>query len=102
MKRLIWAAVFLITVSVFGLAGCGPDRERGRLKEILSKPKAYVGSEQCQFCHLEHYDSWKNTLHSRTMQDVTENRDALIAEIDPDAIRADLKAIEKDLKVPVD
>jgi hypothetical protein len=51
---------------------------------------------------LEHYDSWKTTLHSRTIQDVTQNLDALIAEIIPEVIRADLKKLEKDLKVPAD
>jgi hypothetical protein len=34
--------------------------------------------------------------------DVTQNRDALIAEIDPEIIRVDLKKLEKDLKVPAD
>ncbi len=72
------------------------------IEKILSKPKTYVGSEQCQFCHLEHYDSWKTTLHSRTIQDVTQNQDALIAEIDPEVILADLKKRQKDLKIPAD
>jgi formate-dependent nitrite reductase cytochrome c552 subunit len=70
--------------------------------ETVSGPKTYVGSEQCKMCHLEHYDSWRGTLHSRTIQDVTQNLDAMAATINPEAIRADLRKIEKDLKVPVD
>ena len=94
----------LIVLVAAILSSCGPDTGEIKLdiEEILSKPKTYVGSEQCQFCHLEHYDSWKTTLHSRTIQDVTQNQDALVAEINPEVIRADLKNLEKDLKVPVD
>lgn len=72
------------------------------MKKLLSKPKSYVGSEVCRTCHLEHYDAWKMTLHSRMLQDAKKNQDALITEINPDVIRADLKKIEKKLKVPVD
>lgn len=102
MKRIEWVQLALTALLAGGLAGCGPGEPEFDVKEILSKPKTYVGSEECKFCHLEHFDSWKNTLHSRTIMDVTQNRDALIAEIDPDVIRADLKKLEKDLKVPLD
>jgi formate-dependent nitrite reductase cytochrome c552 subunit len=83
-----------------GLAACGSDN--AKVEEIVTGPKKYIGSEQCKVCHLEHYDSWKMTLHSRTLQDVTENRDAVITDLNPEVIRADLKKREKDLKVPVD
>ena len=96
-------SVFLLLL-VAALTNCGPGSGEIKvdIEEILSKPKTYVGSEQCQFCHLEHYDSWKTTLHSRTIQDVTQNQDALIAEIDPEVILADLKKQQKDLKMPAD
>jgi hypothetical protein len=102
--RGVLVKLFLMFLIVSGFTGCGPDTGEIKvdIEEVLSKPKAYVGSEQCQFCHLEHYDSWKTTLHSRTIQDVTQNLDALVAEINPEGIRADLKKLEKDLKVPVD
>lgn len=99
MKRG-WIKLGLTAVLAFGLASCGSKEPTA--KEILSEPKTYIGSEQCKVCHLEHYDSWKMTLHSRTLQDVTVNRDALITDIDPQVIRADLKKREKGLKVPVD
>jgi hypothetical protein len=104
MKTGHWFKFMLILLLMIPVANCGPGSGEVKvdIENILSKPKAYVGSEQCQFCHLEHYDSWKTTLHSRTIQDVTQNQDALIAEIDPEAILADLKKQQIDLKVPAD
>ncbi|MCK4986636.1 MAG: hypothetical protein KAS40_13995, partial [Desulfobacterales bacterium] len=104
MKTDLWLKLFLLAFLAAGLAGCDRNDKEiiQKAQEILSKPKTYVGSEECKFCHLEHYDSWKNTLHSRTLMDVTKNRDALMAEIDPEVIRADLKNLEKDLRVPLD
>ena len=104
MRTGLWFKSALVLLLAVGLTNCGPGSEEIKfdIEEILSKPKTYVGSEQCQFCHLEHYDSWKTTLHSRTIQDVTQNQDALIAEIDPEVILADLKKQQKDLKIPAD
>ncbi|MBW1699620.1 MAG: hypothetical protein JRH18_12145 [Deltaproteobacteria bacterium] len=93
--------VLSVLIAVW-LAGCATEEPKIDVQQLLAKPKSYVGSEECKFCHLEHYDSWKNTLHSRTIMDVTQNRDALIAEIDHKAIRSDLRKLEKDLKVPSD
>jgi hypothetical protein len=102
MKRIGWVQLALTALLVVGLIGCRSDEKRIDIDKILSQPKTYVGSDRCQYCHLEHYDSWKNTLHSRTIQNVTENKDALIVEIDPETIRADLKEHDIDLKVPVE
>jgi hypothetical protein len=98
-----WLKLALTALLTAWLANCGPGSGEIEfdIEEILSKPKTYVGSDVCRYCHLEHYDSWKTTLHSRTIQDVTENQDALIAEINPEAIRADLKKLNN-LKVPVE
>ncbi len=102
MKSDIWLKLLLAVMFIASLVGCGSDNAKLDIQEILSKPKTFVGSDECKFCHLEHYDSWTNTLHSRTIMDVTENRDALIAEMDKEVIRADLKLIEKDLQVPIE
>ena len=102
MKITAWIKLIFVVLLSVGLSGCGTNDNQVIVQEMLSKPKTYVGSNECKFCHLEHYDSWKNTLHSRTIMDVTQNRDALIVEIDPDVIRADLKKLEKKLKVPAD
>ncbi len=98
-----WFKLALTAILAVWLANCGPGPGKIKfdIEEILSKPKTYVGSDVCKFCHLEHYDSWKTTLHSRTIQDVTQNQDALIAEINPETIRADLKKLNN-LKVPVE
>lgn len=71
-------------------------------KALLSQPKKYMGSEVCRSCHLEHYDAWKRTLHSKMLQDVTKNHDVMVTEIDPDVIKADFKKIEDKLKKPID
>ncbi|MCU7918363.1 MAG: hypothetical protein KZQ95_08380 [Candidatus Thiodiazotropha sp. (ex Epidulcina cf. delphinae)] len=71
-------------------------------KKLLSQPKTYVGSEVCRTCHLEHYDAWKRTLHSRMLQDARTNKDVIITDIDAEIIKADLKKIEKKLKVPIE
>jgi len=101
MKYYIHLLIILLAI---GLTGCGPESGEVQIdiEALLAKPKTFVGSDKCEFCHLEHYSSWKNTLHSRTLQDVTENLDALVADIDPLIIRADLKRIEKSLRVPVE
>ena len=69
---------------------------------VIAKPKTYVGSDTCKMCHLEHYDSWKMTLHSRMAQDAQKNRDAIIAPINETEIRAGLALLKDDLKVPAD
>jgi len=100
MRTGEWFKLALILLFAAVLVGCGP--KENQVEKVVYGPKTYVGSEECKVCHLEHYDSWKTTLHSRTLQDVTINRDAIITTIDPEVIRADLKKLENDLKVPVD
>ncbi len=100
MKIVKYITLCLLVITAAGFAAC--DNGASEAESILAQPKTYVGSEQCKVCHLEHFDSWKMTLHSRTIQDVTVNRDAIITDINPAVIRADLKKQEADLKVPVD
>ena len=71
-------------------------------KTALSKPKAYVGSEVCKTCHLEHFDAWQRTLHSKMLQDAKKNADVFVTDIDETVIREDLTKLSetKDLKVP--
>jgi hypothetical protein len=97
MRTHRWIGLCLIGFLAVWLPSCGRDESQIKIQELLAKPKTYVGSEQCKFCHLEHYDSWTTTLHSRTIQDVTKNQDALIAEIDPETVRADLKLLNVQL-----
>lgn len=92
----IFAAIGL-TVKISGPASPAYATE----KKSLNNGNTYVGSEVCKTCHLEHHDAWKKTLHSRMLVDATVNQDAIVANLNPEKIRADLKKIEK-LKVPAD
>lgn len=96
----------LFTILMLGLIGlifmaCGTEPPID-VATITSQPKAYVGSDTCKMCHLEHYDSWKMTLHSRMLQDAKKNQDAIIVPIDEKRIREDLAKLDKKLKVPAD
>jgi predicted CXXCH cytochrome family protein len=101
MKLDTWIKL-AITVSLAVVMIACNNSDNAKVEKVVAGPKTFTGSEECKVCHLEHYDSWKMTLHSRTLQDVTINRDAVITAIDPEVIRADLKALEKKLRVPVD
>jgi len=72
------------------------------MESVLSEPRTHVGSDTCKMCHLEHYDSWKMTQHSRMIQDARRNRDVIVTEIDGEKIRRDLAKLEAKLKVPSD
>jgi Cytochrome c552/Cytochrome c554 and c-prime len=98
MKSIIWFKRAFMLMVIAGLVGCNNDK--ATVEEIVSGPKAFIGSESCKVCHLEHYDSWKMTLHARTVQNVTENHDAVITAINPETILADLNKPENELKVP--
>lgn len=90
-----------LLMAVVGLAACGGEQPVD-VAAITSQPKTYVGSDTCKQCHLEHYDSWKMTMHSRMTQDAQKNRDAIIVPIDEKRIRADLAKLGDTLKVPAD
>jgi hypothetical protein len=97
LVRKEWVGLgFLIIL----LTACSGGEPPINVQELTSKPKTFVGSEQCKVCHLEHYDSWKMTLHSRMLQDVKKNVDAIMTEISPEVIRADFEKIKDKLKVP--
>jgi len=93
--RFMVAGLMLLVISACGETPID-------VKALKSQPKQYVGSDTCKMCHLEHYDSWKMTLHSRMMQDAQKNRDVIVTELDPAHIRADLEKIKGKLKIPVD
>lgn len=92
--------LFVLGILALALAACGAEAPVD-VKAIMAQPKNFVGSETCKKCHLEHYDSWKMTLHSRMTQDVQKNRDAIITDFDEKKIREDLAKIDN-LKVPAD
>ncbi len=97
-----YTEIFAIVVAL-SLSGCEKEQVED-MSAILSQPKAYVGSEVCKACHLEHHDAWKKTLHSRMTQDAKLNADVIIGTFDEKKIRADLAAkhSRKPLKVAPD
>ena len=98
MRGLIFRAL-VIVFAVSMLPACGVEQPVN-MDAVLKQPKAFVGSDTCKRCHLEHYDSWKMTMHSRMTQDAQKNRDVIITPIDEKRIREDLAKLEKKLKVP--
>jgi len=49
----VWGVLFSIVL----LAGGGAGAQEIDARKLLSQPKAYVGSDVCKTCHLEHYDA---------------------------------------------
>ncbi|MFZ2447293.1 MAG: multiheme c-type cytochrome [Syntrophobacteraceae bacterium] len=96
-----WPKYLPVLFILLALAACSSERAVN-IEAVKSQPKTYVGSETCKTCHLEHYDSWKMTLHSRMLQDAQKNRDAIVADWDEKKIRADLATLADKLKAPPD
>jgi len=101
MKIKSAATLFIAGVLALILSACGVEPPID-VKAITSQPKGFVGSDTCKMCHLEHYDSWKMTMHSRMLQDAKKNEDVIIVPIDEKKIRADLARLSHKLKVPAD
>lgn len=101
MRKCIVLIGLVFTALIFG--GCTSTEPMVDVAKIKSQPKEFVGSETCKTCHLEHYDSWKVTNHSRMAQNVADNMDAFIVDINQDIIEADFKKLEEKgkLKLPV-
>lgn len=95
------ATIFFLGLVVLTILACGAEQAVD-VKTIMANPKTYVGSDTCKMCHLEHYDSWQMTLHSRMLQDAEKNQDAIIVPIDEKTIREDLTELGDKLKVPAD
>ncbi|HEA66706.1 MAG TPA: hypothetical protein ENI07_07790 [Desulfobacterales bacterium] len=102
MKLRIMIKLFLAIIAAVGFLAytAVPEGVASDVDELLSKPKAYVGSENCKGCHLPQYYSWRTTMHSRMAQDARVNKDAIIVELDEKRIRKDLA--KRKLKVPAD
>lgn len=98
--RILVASIISIPVIAL-VTACGVEQPVD-VSEVTAKPQTFVGSDTCKSCHLEHYDSWQMTMHSRMLQDAQENEDAIIVAIDEERIRADLAKLGDKLKVPAD
>ncbi|MGD2270906.1 MAG: multiheme c-type cytochrome [Desulfobacterales bacterium] len=101
MKPKTIFTILVLTMIAAGIWACGAEQPVD-IKALTAQPKAYVGSDTCKMCHLEHYDSWQMTMHSRMLQDAKQNQDAIIVPIDEKHIREDLAKLGDKLKVPAD
>lgn len=63
------ATVFIaaFVAAVLALTPFAASAQEIDSKKLLAGPKTYVGSDVCRTCHLEHYDAWKRTLHSKML-----------------------------------
>jgi hypothetical protein len=100
MKGCVLGKVLGLCLLLAFLTSCGGERPVD-LAALKSKPKSFVGSDTCKMCHLEHYDSWKMTLHSRMLGNAQKDKDVIITEINEKKIREDLSKLTN-LKIPVD
>jgi len=101
MKTKTFVQVLFLALMAISIAACSGEQPID-VKAVTAQPKAFVGSDTCKMCHLEHYDSWKMTMHSRMLQDAKKNEDAIIVPIDEKTIRTDLAKLSHKLKVPAD
>jgi hypothetical protein len=101
MKARTFLQVVVLGLAAVALFACGGERPID-IKAIMAKPQTYVGSDTCKMCHLEHYDSWKMTLHSRMLQDAQKNRNSIIVDLDEKKIREELGKLGTRLKIPAD
>jgi len=40
----------------------------------------YVGSAKCESCHKEIYETWKDTLHNKSQQNVSPSNDSVVVD----------------------
>jgi len=99
MKAKSLTTILFLGLAVLILSACG-EQQPIDIDKVLAQDKTFVGSDTCKMCHLEHYDSWKMTQHSRMIQDAQKNRDVIITDIDEKTIREDLAKLGDKLKVP--
>ena len=98
--KILTSMVAFLSLGAMLLA-CSPEKPVN-MEKILAQDKTHVGSDTCKMCHLEHYDSWKETMHSLMTQDAQSNQDFIIAPIDETEIRKDLAKLGDQLKTAVD
>ncbi len=72
--RTFLALVLIVSL----LAGC---LGAGSVEKQVS---TYVGSERCGECHRGQYKDWKNSFHSKMMQDPEEHPNAILADFESD------------------
>ena len=50
------------------------------LPSWVAAQAAYVGSAKCESCHKEIYDTWKDTLHNKSQQELSPTNDSVVVD----------------------
>lgn len=89
MKKILIFSIFLLLILTTGCIKLTPyytqlTKPRVGL-HLDQQPQAqknshYVGSQKCKECHNEKHHDWMSSLHSKMIQDIKENPDAVIAD----------------------
>lgn len=75
-KRGIVVAITLVAlatgllISTGSALGLSLEGAASPAPQAAVDPGAYVGSQTCQGCHAETYDSWQNTLHAHMVRPI--------------------------------
>ena len=89
LVALLLLVIIIVTIIWFNLPKITPyytQLTKPRVGLNLDmQPKAqkgshFVGSQKCKECHKENYHAWKSSLHSKMIQNIKENPDAIIAD----------------------
>jgi hypothetical protein len=75
---LVSSALIILSIAVVGAQLFWLIKSQSRPE--LSKPANYVGSLQCRVCHSREYFAWRQTAHSRTLRDSSQNRRAIVGD----------------------
>ncbi len=59
------------------------------IRDEAQKKAHFVGSKKCQECHEENYHDWKNSLHSKMIQEIKDNPSVVVADFSKLPAKAD-------------
>jgi len=48
------------------------------LSPVALAQSSFVGSAKCESCHKEVYDTWKDTLHNKSQQELSPTNDSVV------------------------
>ncbi len=89
MKKILIFSIFLLLILITGCIKLTPyytqlTKPRVGL-HLDQQPQAqkkshYVGSQKCKECHDQKHHDWMSSLHSKMIQDIKANPDAVVAD----------------------
>ncbi len=107
-KKIIWGAIIC---SMIGLTAFGYKmyQEHGKIipfieqlsknqvpenadmQPLSQKTASYVGSDKCKKCHEDEFNPWKESYHSKMIQDIKKDPEAIVANFSSLPAEADFK-----------